>query len=113
MAERSQSGDRRMGIPGVGPETEAATVRFTLDGRRQVVTRWWEHRGDGIDVVMLAATNESVTELNRAAVALARDQRGEAARLFEIGKRELDDLGAALDPDDQFEFDWLRAQLAK
>jgi ATP-dependent exoDNAse (exonuclease V) alpha subunit len=37
------------------------------DGRRQVVERWWEHRQDDSDVVMLAATNESVTDLNRAA----------------------------------------------
>ena len=43
------------------------------DGRRQVVERWWEHRHDGNDVVMLAATNESVAELNRAAPRLRLD----------------------------------------
>jgi len=52
------------------------------------------------------------TELNRAAVALAHGRLEDAARLFEAGERKLDELGAALDPDDQFEFDWLKAQLA-
>jgi len=37
------------------------------DARRQVVGRWWELTAEGSDVVMLAATNESVNELNRAA----------------------------------------------
>jgi conjugative relaxase-like TrwC/TraI family protein len=49
------------------------------NGRRQVVGRWWEHRCDGSDVVMLAATNESVTELNRAAQRLRLDA-GEVVR---------------------------------
>lgn len=49
---------------------DALTV---ADGRRQVVARWWEHRQDGSDVVMLAATSESVTELNRAAQRLRLD----------------------------------------
>jgi hypothetical protein len=40
------------------------------DARRQVVARWWELTGKGSDVVMLAATNESVNELNRAAQSL-------------------------------------------
>ncbi len=35
--------------------------------RREVVARWWDLRQTGSDVVMLAATNESATELNRAA----------------------------------------------
>jgi hypothetical protein len=43
------------------------------DGRRQVVTRWWELRTDGSDIVMLAATNESATELNRVAQRLRLD----------------------------------------
>lgn len=60
----------------------------------------------------LDAMGDAWTKLNQAGVALARGQRGEAASLFEAGKRQLDDLGAALDPDDQFEFDWLSAQLA-
>lgn len=37
------------------------------DARRQVIGRWRELRVRGEDVVMLAATNESVSELNRAA----------------------------------------------
>lgn len=41
--------------------------------RREVVTRWWELRQAGSDVVMLAATNESVTELNQAAQRLRLD----------------------------------------
>jgi conjugative relaxase-like TrwC/TraI family protein len=49
------------------------------DGQRQVVGRWWENRRDGSDVVMLAATNESVTELNRAAQRLRLDA-GELVR---------------------------------
>jgi tetratricopeptide (TPR) repeat protein len=60
----------------------------------------------------LDAMGDAWTELNRAAVALVRGQREEAGRLFEAGKRQLDELGAALDPDDKFEFDWLSAQLA-
>jgi ATP-dependent exoDNAse (exonuclease V) alpha subunit len=51
----------------------------TADGRRLVVGRWWEHRCDGSDVVMLAATNESVAELNRAAQRL-RLHAGEVVR---------------------------------
>ena len=60
----------------------------------------------------LDAMGDAWTELNRAAVALARGQHEEATRLFETGKRKLDELGAALDPDDQFEFDWVSSQLA-
>jgi tetratricopeptide (TPR) repeat protein len=58
------------------------------------------------------AMGDAWTELNRAALALAHGRREDAARLFDAGKRQLDELGAALDPDDQFEFDWLSAQLA-
>lgn len=43
------------------------------DGRRQVVSRWWELRQDGNDVLMLAASNESATDLNRAAQQLRLD----------------------------------------
>ena len=49
------------------------------DGRRQVVARWWEHRREGGNVVMLAATNDSVTELNRAAQRFRLDA-GEVVR---------------------------------
>ena len=58
------------------------------------------------------AMGDAWTELNRAAVALARGRREEGAEVFAAGKRKLDELGVALDRDDQFEFDWLSAQLA-
>jgi hypothetical protein len=51
------------------------------------------------------------TELNQAALALARGDREEGLRLYTAGKRRLDELGASLDPDDQAEFDWLSTQL--
>lgn len=60
----------------------------------------------------LDAKGDAWTDLNRAAVAFARGRRDEASRLLESGERQLHELGAALDPDDQFEFDWLSAQLA-
>lgn len=60
----------------------------------------------------LDAMGDAWTELNRAGIALARGKREEAARMFAAGKRHLDELDAALDPDDQFEFDWVKAQLA-
>lgn len=43
------------------------------DGRSQIVDRWWELRSENHDVVVLAATNESVTQLNRAAQRLRLD----------------------------------------
>jgi conjugative relaxase-like TrwC/TraI family protein len=43
------------------------------DGRRQIVDRWWQLRQDDSDVVMLAATSESATELNRGAQRLRLD----------------------------------------
>ena len=49
------------------------------DARRQVIGRWRELRTDGDDVVMLAASNESVSELNRAAQRL-RLTAGEVVR---------------------------------
>jgi tetratricopeptide (TPR) repeat protein len=60
----------------------------------------------------LDAMGDAWTELNRAGVALARGKRDEASLHFEAGKRRIELLGAALDPDDQFEFDWLATQLA-
>ena len=83
---------------------------------------WVElHRGD-VDAAQrmfaerdarsgLDAMGDAWTGLNRAGVALARGQREEAASLFLAGRGKLEELGAALDPDDQFEFDWLSAQL--
>ncbi len=55
------------------------TAITASDGRRQVVSRWWDLRCDGRDVVMFAATNESATELNRAAQKL-RLTAGEVVR---------------------------------
>ncbi|MDQ1439159.1 MAG: hypothetical protein QOK43_2788 [Acidimicrobiaceae bacterium] len=49
------------------------------DARRQVIGRWRDLRARGDDVVMLAATNDSVTELNRAAQRL-RLAAGEVVR---------------------------------
>jgi hypothetical protein len=51
----------------------------TNDARREVIGRWRELRASGDDVVMLAATNESVTELNREAQRL-RLAAGEVIR---------------------------------
>lgn len=60
----------------------------------------------------LDAMGDAWTELNRSALALARGDRQEGARLYAAGKQRLAELGATLDPDDRFEFDWLTAQLA-
>jgi conjugative relaxase-like TrwC/TraI family protein len=43
------------------------------DARRQIVGRWWELTAQSSDVLMLAATNDSVNELNRAAQRLRLD----------------------------------------
>jgi tetratricopeptide (TPR) repeat protein len=66
-----------------------------------------EARGVGDD-----AYGEAWQELNRAALAVARGERDEARALFEAGTAKLSALGAVLDPDDRFEYDWLREQLA-
>ena len=50
-----------------------------VDARRQVIGRWRELRANGDDVVMLVATNESVSELNRVAQRL-RLTAGEVVR---------------------------------
>ena len=42
-------------------------------GRRQIVRQWWDLRSHGGDVVMLAATNDSAAEMNRAAQRLRLD----------------------------------------
>jgi hypothetical protein len=55
------------------------TAITASDGRRQVVSRWWDLRSGDRDVVMFAATNESATELNRAAQKL-RLAAGEVIR---------------------------------
>jgi tetratricopeptide (TPR) repeat protein len=84
---------------------------------------WVElHRGDvGSAAHMFAerdartgldAMGDAWTQLNQSALAVARGDHAEGARLYAAGKRKLDDLGAVLDPDDQAELDWLTAQLA-
>ena len=57
------------------------------------------------------AYGEAWTELNRAGLAVARGDREEARRLHEEGRRRLEAMGAALDPDDRSEIEWLEAQL--
>jgi hypothetical protein len=49
---------------------------------------------------------------NCAALAHARGEGDEAARLFASGTQRLYELGVALDPDDQAELDWLTQELA-
>jgi tetratricopeptide (TPR) repeat protein len=51
--------------------------------------------------------------LNWAAVAFVRGNTDEAERRFAAGTVALEELEAALDPDDQSEFDWLMGQLAR
>jgi tetratricopeptide (TPR) repeat protein len=58
------------------------------------------------------AYGDAWSNLNWSAIAMARDDAIEAQRLFAAGKQALDELGSALDPDDQFELDWLGEQLA-
>lgn len=57
------------------------------------------------------AYTDAWKDLNASAVALGRGDRNEATLLFDSGAGKLADLGVALDPDDQFELDWLRQQL--
>ena len=57
------------------------------------------------------AYGDAWQDLNTAALALARGNRDEAARLFDSGKQKLTALGVALDPDDQSEVDWMTRQL--
>ena len=84
---------------------------------------WVElHRGDVDSAAEMFAARDARSgrdaygdawaDLNRAALALAHGNRAEAQRLYESGRRSLDELGAALDPDDQFEMDWLTTKLA-
>jgi len=61
---------RRGDITALDDYDEHGRIHSTLtatDARRQVIQRWGELRSVGDDVVMLAATNESVAGLNRAA----------------------------------------------
>jgi tetratricopeptide (TPR) repeat protein len=60
----------------------------------------------------LDAMGDAWTELNQAGVAIARGRPEEAMQRFEAGSRQIATLRASLDPDDRFEYDWLRNQLA-
>jgi len=51
------------------------------------------------------------SNLNGAAISSARGDALEAQQRFAAGKKALDELGVALDPDDRFELDWLSARL--
>jgi tetratricopeptide (TPR) repeat protein len=53
------------------------------------------------------------SHLNRAAVAAARGDTDAAYRSYSKGISALHTLGIVLDPDDQFELDWLRARLGR
>lgn len=107
-------------------ESAALADRLGDEQRRQMEFHnlgWVElHRGEvdaaarmfaerdarsGID-----AYGDAWQSLNSAALALARGDRREGARLFQTGKQQLADLGVTLDPDDQSEIDWLTQQLA-
>lgn len=57
------------------------------------------------------AYGDAWSSLNWAAVAATRGDREQGKRLFAAGTRTLDELGIALDPDDQSELDWLNEQL--
>jgi tetratricopeptide (TPR) repeat protein len=57
------------------------------------------------------AYGDAWSELNAAALALDGGNREEALRLFATGLKKLEELGAALDPDDQSEVDWMRRRL--
>lgn len=52
-------------------------------------------------------------DLNRAAIALERGRREEAASRFAAGTTALRDMQAMLDPDDQAELDWLSDRLGE
>jgi tetratricopeptide (TPR) repeat protein len=53
------------------------------------------------------------SDLNWAAVAVARGDADGAERHFAEGEQALKELGSALDPDDQSELDWLSGQLQR
>jgi tetratricopeptide (TPR) repeat protein len=57
------------------------------------------------------AYGDAWSSLNWAAVAAARGDSEQAKPLFAAGKRALEELGVALDPDDQSELEWLSEQI--
>jgi tetratricopeptide (TPR) repeat protein len=107
-------------------ESVALADRLGDEQRRQMELHnlgWVElHRGDVEAAARMFAERDARTgidaygdawsDLDAAAVALGRGDRDEALRLFELGRQKLVELGAALDPDDQSEVDWMTRQLA-
>jgi tetratricopeptide (TPR) repeat protein len=77
-------------------------------GNVDAAARMFESRNErsGLD-----AYGDAWQDLNACAIALAHGRRDDALPLFEQGTKKLDNLGAALDPDDQFELDWLARTL--
>lgn len=83
---------------------------------------WVElHRGDVEAAERMFATRDASPgidaygdawqDLNAAALAMARGEKEKARTLFDRGRETLDELGVALDPDDQSELDWLTREL--
>jgi tetratricopeptide (TPR) repeat protein len=60
-----------------------------------------------------AAHHRPWLELNRAGVAVARGDLDEARSRLTAGEALIAEVGLTLDPDDQSEHDWLRAQVAE
>jgi len=65
------------------------------------------------DAEVSDAYGRAWSDLNWAAVAVAKDDRSEADRRYDLGTRSLEALGVTLDPDDQYELNWLRSRLAR
>ena len=58
-----------------------------------------------------SAYDVAMSVLNEAALAFAGGRREQAAELVESAEAALAEAGIALDPDDEFEVEWLRARL--
>ena len=58
-----------------------------------------------------AAHHRPWVELDRAAIAAARGDADEAQARLAAGEVRLAEAGLTQDPDDQYELDWLRAQV--
>jgi tetratricopeptide (TPR) repeat protein len=83
-------------------------VELHLGNIDEAEARFRERDAAGTD-----AYGDAWSNLNWAAIALARGNMGEAKRRFAAGTEALEELGAALDPDDQSELDWLKGQLVR
>ena len=108
-------------------ESVALADRLGDEQRKQMEFHnlgWVElHRGDVEAAAQMFAERDARSsidaysdawqDLNAAALALGRGDRDAAPPMFESGMQKLAELGAALDPDDQSEVDWLARQLAQ